>query len=142
MEAEDAADVRELLAYGEDTAGGLMNPDFVALPPDISADEAIRRLRVEARTKESIYYLFITLGDGTLAGVLSLRELLIAEPEARLRDVMTDHPITVRPDDPLELLAEQAAKYNLLTIPVLDERRRLLGMVTIDDVLDRVMAKA
>ena len=141
MEAEEAADVRELLAYDEDSAGGLMSPDFIALGADLSAEQAIAQLRVEARAGKEIYYMYVTASDGTLLGVLSLRELIIAEPAVPIREFMRDRPVVVRPDESLENVAEQAAKYSLLAVPVADAKGRLLGIVTIDDVFERLMGK-
>jgi magnesium transporter len=139
MEGAEAAEVRGLLAYDESTAGGLMSPEFIALAEGLTAEQAIGELRVEARKGKEIYYMYVTAGDGTLLGVLSLRELIIAEPVTPIREFMRDRPVVVTPDASLESVAEQAAKYSLLAVPVADAAGKLLGIVTIDDVFDRLM---
>ena len=139
MEPEEAQEVRELMEYEEGTAGALMTTEFIALPPDLTAAEAFPRLRTLAAEAETIYYLFI-LGEGeTLLGVVSLRELLIAEPEAKLADLMQTRIISVLPEDPDERATELIDKYALLAIPVVDESGKMEGIITVDDVLDMLI---
>jgi CBS domain-containing protein/sporulation protein YlmC with PRC-barrel domain len=139
MEPEEAQEVRELMEHEEGTAGALMTTEFIALPPDLTVAEAFPELRKQAVEAETIYYLFI-LGEGeTLLGVVSLRELLIAEPEAKLADLMQTRIISVRPEDPDERATELIDKYALLAIPVVDESGKMEGIITVDDVLDMLI---
>jgi magnesium transporter len=136
MEPEDAQEVRELMAYEEDTAGALMTTEYIALPPDITAAEAIVRLRQLAAEAETIYYLYIESKNEKLRGVISLRELLIADPEASLEEIMQDRLIFVHPEDDHEKIADLLNKYGLLAIPVLAKNNKMLGIITVDDVLE------
>ena len=136
MEPEDAQEVRELMSYEEDTAGALMTTEYIALPPDITAAEAIVSLRQLAAEAETIYYLYIQSKNEKLMGVVSLRELLIAQPETRLEDLMQDRLIFVHPEDDHEKIADLLNKYALLAIPVLAKNNKMLGLITVDDVLE------
>ncbi len=139
MEPEEAQEVRELMDYEEGTAGALMTPEFIALPPEITASEAIARLRKLAAEAETIYYLYILDHDETLRGVLSLRELIIAEPDTRLADIMQTRIIQVDPRDEDEKVADLFNKYALLAIPVASEDGKMLGIITVDDVLEVIL---
>ena len=136
MEPEDAQEVRELMSYEEETAGALMTTEYIALPPDITAAEAIVRLRQLAAEAETIYYLYIESKQEKLMGVVSLRELLIAEPDTLLEDIMQDRLIFVAPEDEHEKIADLLNKYGLLAIPVLAKNNKMLGIITVDDVLE------
>lgn len=139
MEPEEAQEVRELMEHEEGTAGALMTTEFIALPPELTAAEAFPRLRKLAAEAETIYYLYI-LGEGeTLLGVVSLRELLIAEPEAKLADLMQTRIISVLADDADERATELIDKYALLAIPVVEESGKMVGIITVDDVLDMLI---
>lgn len=139
MEAEDAEEVKELMQYDEDTAGGLMTTEYIALPVALSAEQTINRLRKLAPAAETIYYLYVTDVSEKLLGVLSLRELIIANPDATLDNLMHTHVISVHCDDSHRKVAETIHKYGLLAVPVTDENGVLLGIVTVDDVLDWLM---
>ncbi|MBC9783790.1 magnesium transporter [Heliobacterium chlorum] len=141
MEADEAQDVKELMEYREDTAGSLMTTEFVELPVSITADEAILRLREFARTAETIYYLFVTDEHSILKGVLSLRELLLADPSTCLGDFMNAHVVSVHDYEHPATVAERINKYGLLALPVVDERQRMLGIITVDDVLEELMSE-
>jgi magnesium transporter len=136
MEPEEAQEVRELMEHEEDTAGALMTTEFIALPPDLSVAEAFPRLRKLAAEAETIYYLYILDEAENLLGIVSLRELLIAEPEAKLQDLMQTRLITALPDDPHERVAELIEKYALLALPVVEESGKMLGIITVDDVME------
>ena len=136
MEPEEAQEVRELMDYEEGTAGALMTTEYIALAPELTADEAIAQLRRLAHEAETIYYLYLLQEDGTLVGVVSLRELIIAEPDARLQDFMQTRVLSVAPQDPDREVAELVNKYNLLAIPVVDNDNKMLGIITVDDVLE------
>jgi magnesium transporter len=139
MQAEEAGDVQELLAYEEDTAGGLMTPDFVAIPERLTAARAIERIRELEPEAESIYYIFVVDTHERLRGVLSLRDLIVANPETPVSQFMIRKVISVPLDASPSEVASLLAKYNLLAVPVVDEQDRIQGIVTVDDVLAEVL---
>ena len=139
MEEDEAGDVEELLAYREDTAGGLMTTEYVAVLHTLTAAEAIERLRELEPDAESVYYVYVTDEEEHLLGVLSLRDLIVAKPETKIRDFMIKNVISVGLDAGPREVAEITSKYNLLAVPVVDEHNRIHGIVTVDDVMERVM---
>jgi CBS domain-containing protein len=139
MERDEAADVQELLGYRDDTAGGLMTTEFVAVNEGLTAQECIEELRRLEPNAESIYYVFVVDQDEHLQGVLSLRDLIIAKPETPIRDIMIRNIVKVRLDVSAHEVAAVLSKYNLLAVPVVDENDRLQGIVTVDDALDEVL---
>jgi Mg/Co/Ni transporter MgtE len=139
MEPADAHEVEELLEHEEDTAGGLMTTEHVSFRPDITAGEAIRRIREEAKEAETIYYMYVTDAQEGLRGVFSLRELILADPGRRLEDLMTREVVNVQPDTGLREVAELFTKYNLLALPVVSGEGELVGIVTVDDVLNLIL---
>ena len=139
MEPEDAQDVRELMEYEEGTAGALMTTEYIALPPNITVAETFPRLRKLAAEAETIYYLYILDEAEGLLGVVSLRELIMAEPEARLDSLMQSRIVSVYPQDSEDRVTELIEKYNLLAIPVADEDNQMLGIITVDDVLEMLV---
>lgn len=139
MEPEEAADLRLLLSYPEDSAGGLMTVEQVSVPLGITAEEALGMVRQEAREVGTVYYVYLVDGEGKLAGALSLRELIAAEPQERVDDIVTRQVVSVTPDTKQADVARLAARYNLLAIPVVDEDGRLQGIVTADDAIDAVI---
>lgn len=143
-EPEVAAEVRELGAWGPETAGGLMTPAYAALPPDLTAAQAIDRLRQLAREgqAETIYAVYVCGYGSLLLGVVSLRDLILSEPDAVLSDVMTENVVFVRATDDQEQVADTIARYDLSVAPVVDERGHMLGVVTVDDVMDVVIEEA
>ncbi|MFN8677155.1 MAG: magnesium transporter [Thermomicrobiales bacterium] len=136
MEPEDAAEIRELSAYPPDTAGGRMTPAFVAIAPDVRADDAIVLLRRVAEEAETIYYVYVLDEAEHLLGVLSLHNLVLTRPNTPVRDVMVADPIRVRADADQETAANLLVDKNLLALPVVDAEDRLLGIITQDDVAD------
>jgi CBS domain-containing protein len=142
MERDEAEELGGLLAYPEDTAGGMMTTEFVAVPADLTAGATIDRLRELEPDAETIYYVYVIDDDGRLVGVLSLRDLIVARPETRIADVMIDEPVAVRALEPAESVAETIAHYNLLAVPVVDDEGLLVGIVTVDDAIDTVAPAA
>lgn len=142
MDQEEADDVRELLAYPQDSTGGIMTTSYLAIPAELTAEQTLIRLRELAPDAEDIYYLYVTEEDETLIGVISLRDLVISQPSRRVRDFMTTPVIQVQATDTLEDVAAVLAKYNLLAIPVTDADGKMLGKVTVDDALDAVIPGA
>ena len=139
MEADEAEDVEELLHYEEDTAGGLMTTEFVAIPVSLTAAQTIDRLRELEPNAESIYYVYVVDADEKLLGVLSLRDLIVAKPDTPTADIMIKRVVAVPLDARPEDVAAVIAKYNLLAVPVVDDDDRIQGIVTIDDAMDEVM---
>ena len=140
MEEEEAQEVVELLTHEEDTAGGLMTTGAFHLPPDLTAADAIGRLRsAEGAEAETLHYIYITDDLERLLGVLSLRELILADPGKRLDEIMEPQVISVRPETGLREVAETFTKYNLMVLPVVDEGGELKGIITVDDVLNRIL---
>ena len=139
MAPEEAQEVEELLEHEEDTAGGLMTTEHVAFAPSLIVAEAIQRIRDEAKEAETIYYLYVTDLQGKLLGVLSLRELIQADPGQPLEQLMHPEVITLRAETGLREVAELLTKYNLLTLPVVGGEGEMLGIVTVDDVLNLIL---
>jgi magnesium transporter len=142
MQRDDAEDVRRLLTFPVDSAGGLMNTEYVSVPPALTASEIIAHLRSSAREAETIYYVYVTEPDGRLTGVFSLRELVMAEPQTPVTEFMHKRLVTVRLTDSQEDVAQAVSKYNLLALPVVDDQGRIQGIVTADDALDKIIPTA
>jgi magnesium transporter len=136
MEPEAASDVEELMEYPPDTAGGIMTTEVAALAETLTVREAIDYVRRVADEAEQIYCLYATDANGRLAGIVSLRQLLLSDPEAALVDVMNREVRSVDAATDKEIVARQMRHYDFLAMPVLDADRRLAGVVTIDDVVD------
>ena len=133
---ERFAGVQERLAYADDTAGRIMDSEFVALQEGVTAGEAIAEVRQIARDVDMISYLYVVDQSERLIGVTPLRQLLLADPEATLGAIMNASVIKVHTDTDQEEVAQMAARYDLLAIPVTDDDGRLVGIVTIDDIVD------
>jgi len=136
-----SADVGELLEYPEKTAGRIMNPKVFALSEDLTAAEAITALQA-SRDVEMVFYLYVIDARRHLVGVVSLRRLLLVRPETPLKRIMTTDLISVRVDINQEEVARLVASYNLLAIPVVDEENKLVGVITVDDVIDVIKDEA
>jgi magnesium transporter len=141
MQAKARAGVDELLEYPEQTAGRIMNPNVFALSEDLTAGEAITALQ-SARDVEMVFYLYVVDARRHLVGVISLRRLLLVAPETPLKRIMTADMISARVDTDQEEVARQVASYNLLAIPVVDEENKLVGIITVDDVIDVIKDEA
>jgi magnesium transporter len=134
-------DVGELLEYPEQTAGRIMNPKVFALSEDMTAGESITALQT-SRDVEMVFYLYVIDARRHLVGVVSLRRLLLVPPTTPLKRIMTTDIISVRADMDQEEVARQVASYNLLAIPVVDEENKLVGVITVDDVIDVIKDEA
>jgi magnesium transporter len=134
-------DVGDLLEYEEQTAGRIMNPKVFALSEDMTAGEAIIALQ-GSRDVEMVFYLYVIDARRHLVGVVSLRRLLLVSPTTPLKRIMTTDLISVRADMDQEEVARQVASYNLLAIPVVDEENKLVGVITVDDVIDVIKDEA
>src|SRR5881394_1505912 len=143
MEDEEQSEVAELLPYEDDTAGGLMTTEFVTLPRQLTVGEALARLREMAETPNMIYYLYVVEVEQSwkLAGVIALRNLIVADPSVPLADVMRTEFQTAHPDEPANEVAQRIAEYNLLALPVVDDAGEILGIVTVDDAIELLLPK-
>jgi len=142
MEKEAADEVTELLVHDENTAGGLMATDFVSFPPHLTVGETFGKLRLLARDAEVIFYFYVVDDSGRILGALSMRDLLAAEDGARLDAIMTAPVRSATPDVSADEIAETMSKYDLLALPVTDTEGVLIGIITIDDVFDRMKPAA
>jgi magnesium transporter len=134
-----AGELRELVKYDEDTAGGLMTTDYLWIYPHRTTEATIRKIREIAPESEFIYYLYVVDKEDTLLGVLSLRTLLLSLPTAFIERIMDTDMITVSPDMHADDVAATIARYDMLAVPVVDERGKMLGIVTVDDAIDAIM---
>jgi magnesium transporter len=141
MRRKESGQVESLLEYGEQTAGRIMNPSVFALNEDLTVGEAITALQ-GARDVEMVFYLYVVDARRHLVGVTSLRRLLLVSPETPLKRIMTADVTSVRVDTDQEEVARQVASYNLLAVPVVDEENKLVGVVTVDDVIDVIKDEA
>ncbi len=141
MRRRESGQVESLLEYGEQTAGRIMNPQVFALSEDLTVGEAITELQA-ARDVEMVFYLYVVDARNHLVGVTSLRRLLLVSPETPLKRIMTPEVTSVRVDTDQEEVARQVASYNLLAVPVVDEENKLVGIVTVDDVIDVIKDEA
>ena len=139
---EDPEEVRPLLLHPDDSAGGLMTSEFLALRRRMTTRQAIQAVRQWQPEAEEIYYLFVVDRDGILDGVVSLRQLVVAEPEQLLEEIMDREVISVRAGADQEECARLISRYDLLALPVVDAAGRLLGVVTVDDVVDVLVDEA
>lgn len=142
MDRPESEAVRRLLEYDPHTAGGIMTTNILAIGPDRPVAEALRVYQTQEDAPDFAYYFFVVDEAGRLAGVLSMRQVLIAADGALVRDVMTRELVTVAPDDEPQHVAEAIAEYNLLAIPVVDEDQRFVGAITVDDVLDVLLKES
>jgi magnesium transporter len=142
MEDDEAEDVRKLLTYPEDTAGGIMNTEYFVVPSYFNAAQVLEQLRETAPEAETIYYIYVADHDEHLLGVFSLRQLVLAQPDALVTDFMEKRVVTVDLTDSQEDCAQVVSKYNLLAVPVVDDEMRIHGIVTADDALDKIIPTA
>jgi magnesium transporter len=138
----ERSDIRKLLSYPEHSAGAIMTTEYASLPANITAGEALNRLRVQAPSRETIYYVYITDEGRHLIGFLSLRKLIQTRPERMLEDIMQRDVICVRVDDDQEHVANEILRYDFIAIPVVDNQNRLVGIVTHDDAADVLIEEA
>ena len=142
MEDEEAEDVRKLLAHPVDSAGGLMTTGFITVPPDLTAEQVLQVIREQAEDVELIYYIYVTDAQEHLLGVFSLRELVMTRPGTVVSEFMEDRLATVQLENSQDDCAQLVAKYDLIAVPVVDKEKRLHGVVTADDALDKIIPTA
>lgn len=142
LDPETRAEVEELSEYEEDEAGGLMTPEYIALRDSMTVDEVFRFLRRAAPDAEQVYYLYVVDAANRLEGVVSLRDLIVADPKTKVREIMNPDVVRVRTDTDQEEVARLMADYNFTVLPVVDEEGVLSGIITIDDVVDVIQEEA
>jgi len=150
MDRDEAEDVQELLAYEEDTAGGIMTCDFITVPPQVTVDEIITLMRQIEDAPDVIDYLYVVEEEhpttdrvqllqqegGKLLGIVTLRDVLLSPGDRHMEELMKTDFVWVSPQDDRDTAARLMADYNLLALPVLDEQERLLGIITVDDAME------
>jgi magnesium transporter len=136
MRHEESAEVTDLLSFADDTAGRIMTPDFIALSEDTTAREAVASLQKEYSDVEMPFYLYVVDAYEKLAGVISLRQLVVVPPDTPLKQFMTTNVFCVQTETDQEEVAKLVARYDILAVPVVDQDRHLVGIVTVDDVID------
>ena len=136
MDEEEAEDIMELMEHEEDTAGGLMNSEYLFISDDLTVEEALAQVRLLAPDVETAYYIYIIDKDERPLGVVTLKDLVINKPDTTVAEIMTTNlktvPVDAEPEDVLEIIA----KYNLIAVPVLDKEEKMAGIATVDDVLE------
>ena len=133
---DDLENIKGLLLLSHDSAGGIMTTEYVYIPQDTTIPEAIEMVRKFGRHAETIYYLYIVDENHKLVGVLSLRELISAQRDLLVKDIMHKKVVTVNVDDDQEIAVKTINKYSLLAVPVIDADGRLMGIITVDDALE------
>jgi magnesium transporter len=141
MKEEQSEEVQELLEYGEKTAGRIMSPDFVAVHEEMSVGQALDHIRKSVSTEQA-FYLYVADDHDHLVGVVPLRRLITADPATPIRLIRQEDVVSVTPETDQEEVARMVTKYNLLAIPVVSGDRRLLGTITVDDVIDVIHEEA
>ncbi|MGL6338505.1 MAG: magnesium transporter [Waterburya sp.] len=131
-----------LLGYGEDTAGRIMTPEYISLKENLTVSQTLERIRSLANASEIIYYLYVTDASRQLTGIVSLRDLVISVPETTLGTIMTRDVVFVHTDTDQEEVARTIQRYDILAVPVVDSEERLVGVVTVDDVIDIIEREA
>ncbi len=137
-DVEQAGDIIDLLKYDEDTAGGLMGTEMLVVNENWSMPECIKQLRMQAEDMDEVYYVYVVDNDDRLRGTLPLKKLITHPSVSKIKNVMETDPVAVKTDMPLDEVAIDFEKYDLVAMPVVDSIGRLVGHITVDDVMDRV----
>lgn len=136
MDSETVEEINELLGYAEYTAGAIMTTEYVSILESSTVRSAMAVLRKAAPTAETIYYTFVVNDQHQLTGVISLRDLIIADEDMLIREIMSDRVVSVNLTEDQEDIAQIIKDYNFLAVPVINEKRELLGIITVDDIID------
>lgn len=142
MEKDEAEDVQELLQYPENSAGRIMSEEVISLKAEMTAGEAIQMLRRIAPRAETAYYLYVTDASDRLVGVVSLRDLIVADTDVKIGEIMDDKVISVTTTTDQEEVARIVSKYDFVAVPVVDESDKLVGVITVDDIIDVIEEEA
>lgn len=137
-DVEQAGDIVELLKYDEDTAGGLMGTEMIVVNENWSMPECIRQMRLQAEELDEIYYVYVVDDDHKLRGILPLKTMITDPSVSKIKRVMETDPVSVKANTPIDDVALDFEKYDLVAMPVIDSIGRLLGQITVDDVMDQV----
>ncbi|MDE6377546.1 MAG: magnesium transporter, partial [Duncaniella sp.] len=137
-DVEQAGDIIDLLQYDEDTAGGLMGTEMIVVNENWSMPECIKQMRMQAEDMDEVYYVYVVDNDDRLRGTLPLKKLITHPSVSKIKHVMEDNPVAVKADTPIDEVALDFEKYDLVAMPVIDSIGRLLGRITVDDVMDKV----
>jgi magnesium transporter len=141
MDFESSQEVRELLEYPDNLAGGLMTTDVLSFKPELTIDEVIKELRIKKPEPSELYTLFVTEENDKLVGTFNLRDLVVSQPEISLSKIMKSEPVFLFDDQRIDDIAETISKYNLLAVPVVNKENLLQGMVVVDDVIEDLINK-
>lgn len=139
---EQAGDIVDLLKYDEDTAGGLMGTEMVIVNENWSMPECLREMRLQAEDMDEIYYVYVVDDDERLRGVFPLKKMITSPSVSKVKHVMKKEPVSVRVDTPIDEVVQIIEKYDLVAVPVVDSIGRLVGRITVDDVMDEVREQA
>lgn len=139
MEKEDADQIRTLMDYEDTTVGSIMTTEFISFSPGLTVDETINELRELQPSSDIAYYLYVVDGLRRLAGVVSLRDLIVAKPGTKLSEIMSGNVISIKDTDTLDNATELVTKYDLLAVPVVNDKNVLLGMAILNDIVDEVL---
>lgn len=137
-DVEQAGDIIDLLKYDEDTAGGLMSTEMIVVNENWSMPECIKEMRMQAEDMDEVYYVYVVDNDSKLRGILPLKKLITDPSVSKIKRVMETDPVAVKADTPIDEVALDFEKYDLVAMPVVDSIGRLLGRITVDDVMDQV----
>ena len=137
-DVEQAGDIIDLLKYDEDTAGGLMGTEMVVVNENMSMPECIKEMRAQAEEQDEIYYVYVVDDDNKLKGIFPLQKMITHPSVSKIKHVMETDPVSVKADTPIDEVALDFEKYDLIAMPVVDSIGRLLGRITVDDVMDQV----
>lgn len=141
MDSESSQEVRELLEYPDNSAGGLMTTDVLSFKSELTVEDIIRELRIKKPEPSELYALFVTEKNDELVGTFDLRDLIVAQPETTISEIMKTEPVYLYDYQKIDDIAETISKYNLLAVPVVDQNNLLQGMVVVDDVVEDLINK-
>jgi len=141
LQKEEKKEVEEIMGYPEDSAGSMMSTDVFTLHKNTIARDAIQNLQ-DQKEAEMVFYLYVTDDDDRLVGIISLRDLVTTHPDKTLDNIMTKNVISVQPETDQEEVAKIVSRYNYLAVPVIDLEEHMLGIVTVDDVVDVIREEA
>lgn len=133
--------LKKFMAYPEDSAGRIMQDDYFAIPPTASVEQGVEKLREYARQK-FVHYIYSTDQENVLQGVLSIRQLAISEPKTQIKDILNKNVISIKPQQSAKAAANIVSRHNFIAVPVIDEENKVLGLITVDDVLDIIQESA
>ncbi len=136
LSPEIQQEIQELAKYPEESAGAIMSSDYVAVPPNLNMVEAIEQIRQQAKHRETVYLIYVVDEQKKLLGVVSLREIILAEPQQIIAEIMSHDLIVGAVHEDQESIAEKLSYYDFIALPIIDENNQLLGIVTYDDAMD------